>query len=62
MEAKRASEMFTSMHPPTWHHMPQDQNLEAYSSSVLDNIYAVQSHMLEKSINFVTVMPFNTDI
>jgi hypothetical protein len=54
--------MLTSVYPSTWHHMPTVQNLQAYSGSVSDNIYAVHSQILEESINFVTVMPLNTDI
>jgi len=61
-EAERSSEMFKSTYPSAWHHMPEVQNLQDYSSSVLDNIYAVQSHILEESIHFVTVISFNTDL
>ena len=40
--------------------MPEVHNFQDYCSSVLDNIYAVQSHTLEESIHFVTVIAFNT--
>ena len=42
--------------------MPEVQNLQEYSSSVLANIYAVQFHILEELIHFATVISFNTDL